>query len=682
MAIFTSLAVAGGILYAGTRIYKKRQQSLTNIWMVNPGAKEKSIRKFDNIRAYFEDKRQQQLEELSAAPIERNPAEPESNRRLAVATINLGVAIGGLLFYTPLSLITLPLLGYLSWPIFQDAYRSIRGEHKVGLSVLDAIFLSGTLMARLFVAVSIGAWLIELGNNLLLRTEHRSRQKLTHTFGQQPRHIWVLHGELEIKIPFENLMVDDIVVIQAGQIIPIDGAIVKGEAIVDQHLLTGESQPVEKMVGDQVMASTTMIAGQIQVKVEKTGEETVVAELGKILHNTAEFTELLQSQGIKLAEQAVIPTLALSAVSWPIVGPIGSLTLLTASFGYNLRVVAPLSMLTFLQITSQQGILIKDGRSLEQLSKIDTIIFDKTGTLTVKQPTVGKIYTCNGFSKDQILQYAATAEQKQTHPIAKAILLAAKEQEKTIIKVEDSQYDIGYGISVKLDNHYVRVGSKRFVSSQNIIIPDDIKKIQDYCYESGYSLVYIVIDNELGGAIELRPTLRSETKNVIDTMKQLGMDIYIISGDQEEPTKKLAQELGIDNYFAETLPENKANHIEQLQKEGRSVCFIGDGINDAIALKKANLSISLLGATTIATDTAQIVFMDESLSELPFLFELGEDFKNNMHRSFLSTVIPAAICVGGVFFLHFGVLTGIGLFNLGLISGIANGLLPKLKYKQ
>ena len=205
---------------------------------------------------------------------------------------------------------------------------------------------------------------------------------------------------------------------------------------------------------------------------------------------------------------------------------------------------------------------------------------------------------------------------------------------------------------------------------------------------SCYSLVYVALDGQLAGAIELHATIRPEAKGIISELRQRGFGIYIISGDHEKPTKKLAQELGIEHYFAETLPENKANLIEQLQKapkghdKGKAVCFVGDGINDSIALKTANVSISLRGASTIATDTAQIVLMDGSLKPLLQLFEIATELENNMKGNLLATIVPSVITIGGAFFLHFGVLSAIWLYNVGLLAGVVNAMWPLIKYQR
>ncbi len=294
---------------------------------------------------------------------------------------------------------------------------------------------------------------------------------------------------------------------------------------------------------------------------------------------------------------------------------------------------------------------------MELLSQVDTIIFDKTGTLTEEQPHIGAIHCCSSYSENDILTYAAAAECKQNHPLAQAILQEAEKRQLTLPSIDDSEYKIGYGLIVVVAGHTIHVGSERFMVTVGMSIPISLKQQQQLCHEEGYTLVMVAIDNQVSGAIELLPTVRPEAKAIISRLKQRKniKATYIISGDHEIPTRTLARDIGVDHYFAETLPENKATIIKQLQKKGHFICYIGDGINDSIALKQSQVSISLRGASTIATDTAQIVLMDGGLKHLNALFDLANDFNANMNTTFTVMLIPAVISVGGVFLLGFGI---------------------------
>ena len=369
-------------------------------------------------------------------------------------------------------------------------------------------------------------------------------------------------------------------------------------------------------------------------------------------------------------------------VVFPLLGFNSALAIINSHPKNKILLSAPIAILNYFNLASKQGILIKDGRSLELLYQVDTVIFDKTGTLTEERPHVGNIYCYANYTENDILSYAATAEHKQNHPLAKAILQEAKKRRLDIFTVTESEYKLGYGLIVKIAEKMIYVGSERFMETLAITIQASIKQQQKQCHEEGYSLVIVAIDKQIIGAIELLPTVRPEAKTVIKQLQKHPRikSMYIISGDHENPTKKLAQELGIKNYFAETLPENKAAIIEQLQQQGHFICYIGDGINDAIALKKSQVSISLRGASSIATDTAQIILMDEGLNHLDFLFKLADDFNHNTNTTFALASSIAAFNVIGVFLLGFGIAHTVILNTAGLVITVFNATIPLLKH--
>ncbi|OAD23484.1 heavy metal translocating P-type ATPase [Candidatus Thiomargarita nelsonii] len=363
-------------------------------------------------------------------------------------------------------------------------------------------------------------------------------------------------------------------------------------------------------------------------------------------------------------------------------GPVPALTVLWSELGSNMIYAGPLTILSYLQILSRHGILVKDGRVLESLRQVDTVVFDKTGTLTLEQPTVGQIHRLGDWDENTLLGYAAAAEYRQPHPIAKAIVDKAASKNLELPDLDEASYEVGYGIKVLIDGQLIRVGSGRFMSREGIELPEVAQNIQAQAEEMGFSLIYIGIDQQLGGILEMHPNIRPEAVEIIHFLKQRGMKLYIISGDHEHPTRRMAETLDIDHYFAEVLPENKAKLVKELCEEGRFVCFIGDGINDAIALKSAQVSISLKGASTAATDTAQIIFMDGTLNHLEQLFQLADEFEKTMHTNFITTIVPGVICIGGVYFLHFGIAMGMGLYYVGSAVGLSNILWPLVKYQD
>jgi Cu2+-exporting ATPase len=327
-------------------------------------------------------------------------------------------------------------------------------------------------------------------------------------------------------------------------------------------------------------------------------------------------------------------------------------------------------------VATRHGILVKDGRSLELLHTIDTVVFDKTGTLTLEQPEVAQVHVCGDFSADDVLLYATAAEHRQSHPIAQAILAAAQARDLPWPNSDETRYEVGYGVQVRVDGHLVRVGSERFMAHEGLALPPALVAVQQRCAAVGHSLVFVAVDGALAGALELQPTPHPEAQAVITELQQQGLTLYILSGDQAEPTRHLAERLGIEHYFANVLPTEKARFVEQLQQQGRAVCFVGDGINDAIALKRANVSISLRGATTIATDTAQIVLMEQSLRQLPLLFDLAHRLEGNLLTSFGLSVGTGVVILGGVFAFHMGVGAAVGFGAVALLGIVGNAMTP------
>ena len=434
------------------------------------------------------------------------------------------------------------------------------------MTVLDSIAVMSGLVTGYYLVTAFAGFIYYVAAKLLSKTRNHTRKTLVNVFAEQPRSVWLLKNGDELEIPLSDLHTGDIIVVNAGEIIPVDGIITKGMAAIDQHALTGEAQPDEKGVGGKVLAATIVLTGRIDIQVEKTGTETIAAQIGEILNHTAEFELSLQTRGEQMAHKTVLPTLATSALALLTLGSYSSVAVLSANFSEVIRVTRPIGMLNFLNLASKDSILIKDGRSLELLNQVDTIVFDKTGTLTLEQPHMGHIYTCNGVKENDLLTYAAAAEYKQSHPIARAILQAASERTLNLPEIDDSQYEIGYGIKVKITDQLIRVGSLRFMEMEGIAIPAEISMRQQSSHEQGYSTVYVAIDQQLGGMLELRPTIRPEAKHIIRQLRQRNLSIYIISGDHEHPTKQLAEELGINHYFSNTLPQDKANKIEQLQR--------------------------------------------------------------------------------------------------------------------
>jgi Cu2+-exporting ATPase len=571
---------------------------------------------------------------------------------------------------------------YLSRGTVRLAIRDIKNKRYISAFVVSAVADIGILITGHVVIAASAALVGDFFVKLVERTEDNAKKQLINVFGVPPSKVWLRKDGVEISVDFTGIKPGDILVVSAGEIIPADGTVQEGMATVDQHILTGESQPLEKAEGDKVFASTLMLTGRIYVLIEKAGRDTVAAKIGTILNNTQEYKNTLITRGQEITDTFLPLQLGISAVTLVLLGGTSAVTILWASLGATMIVLGPMTVLNYLRIFSRHGILIKDGRVLESLHKVDTVIFDKTGTLTMEQPEVGKIHCLSEWDEDTVLLYAAAAEHRQPHPIAKAILERAADLEIELPDLENAQYELGYGIKVTVDGKLIRVGSARFMEREGIQLPKAAEDIQSLAEDEGFSLIYVGIDGCLGGILEMRPRIRPEAVEVVRYLKERGMRLYIISGDHEHPTRKLAEQLGIEHYFAEVLPEHKAAQVKKLAEQGRFVCFIGDGINDSIALKSAHVSVSLKGASTAATDTAQIIFMDGTLGCVEQLFKFTNEFERTMEGNLFSSIIPGIICIGGVYFVHLSLAAGVGLFYTGATTGLINTFLPLLRHQD
>lgn len=683
--IFESI-ILGGAIYSFIQERREKQDKkssklakrITNVSAENLSIKDQIIEILTPLKGDLNDK---QVGEFS--DIKKNKEEQETEKSIKISAVALGFAIAGYTIFTPLLFLSLGTMVFAARGMFQAAYQSFVKEKKIDANVLEFVVTTGILVTGHLIMASIGFLGFYISQKILLKTEDRSADKLVDLFGEQPQYVWLVKGVgVEVEIPFEELQKGSVISIRAGEMIPIDGHIVQGYALINQQALTGESQPAEKEVGDACFAATIVLEGSIHIEVGKAGKDTVAAQIGDILHKTVDYKEVMISKGQEQADEAALPLLLVSGISVPFIGVAGATAILASTYSYILKLISPITVLNFLTIASQEGILIKDGRVLESLSKIDTVIFDKTGTLTSAQPYLEKIHSLNGLSEDELLTYTAAAEYRQVHPVALAILEEAKKRELNLPEIDDAKYDVGYGIQVLLGEETILVGSSKFMNMEQVDVPITTKVLTEEGQQNGFSYIYVAINKKLEGILELRPTIRPEAKAIIQELQANHKTCYIISGDHEQPTRHLAQQLEITNYFAGVLPEDKADLVTSLQAQNKTVCFIGDGINDTIALKKANVSISIRGASTIATDTAQVVLMTESLQQLPLLFHLGREFTTHTETNLNYCKIPAGITIAGAFFFNFGITTAVIINQMSLMLGISNSINPMLTYQQ
>lgn len=681
--------VAGAVVYGLYNLGKKRRDGSAKRRHRKATPTDTSTEKVDLTRLardvgkviFLSDRADLQASMDEAGRAAAEEEDRHNKRQMALSAGAFGIAAGAA-FFPVLAPVAIGGVLFLMRDTAALVWRDFKRGHYLSLYAISA-GVTLLMLATGYVALAAFAAFMEgFFARIINQLERSSQHHLTTIFAHDFDRVWVVKDGIEVQIPYQDVQVGDRLRIRAGELIPVDGRVVDGLAQVDQRILTGESQPVDKEPGDEVFASTLLLSGRITVEVVTAGDDTVAARIAHTLDETKSYRDTVMLRGRDIADRFVPAKLALASTAAVFVNPRAGLALMWAEMGTGLCISGPMSVMTYLQLLAQQQILVKDGRVFEALGSVDTVVFDKTGTLTEEQPTLGAIHPFDGFDRDTVLRLAATAEQRQPHPIARAIRARAEADGLEPLAVDAGQYELGYGVTVGIGGRVVRVGSARFLTREGVLLPPSVDGIRAQAEAAAHSLIYVGVDDALAGILEMEPTIRPEAREVVGVLKDLGIDLYIISGDHETPTRRMAETLGIENYFSETLPENKAALIQQLRDEGRFVCFVGDGINDAIALQAAQVSISLKGASTAATDTAQILFMDGTLRNLPRLFEMVDEFEESMRRNIVFGFGPGVFTIAGVLFFKFGVAAAMAVQYISIFGELVNVFWPLAKHQQ
>ncbi len=574
-------------------------------------------------------------EQTADEPDENKKIQREADHYLKTSVLAVGAAI-----VTPAAPILLPITyAAVSYNLLPKL-RKI-SPNKVDNNLLNAMVITTCYLTGHYSIAASMSLVSHVGNKLVNKLQDQSEKTLHNLFADRPTSAWVLQDGQEIAVAIDKLQPGDIVVVNGGEVIPVDGTVSEGTALVDQRALTGETVPAEKAIGESVFAATLIISGKLSITVQQAGELTTIAQINHILGQARNYKGQAQSAGETLADKAAPPILLLSGVTLPFIGIMPAASVLFSSPGNMIKVLSSLQTINHLALLFNQQVLVKDGRVLEDFKRIDTILFDKTGTLTTEQPEVINVFSCASATEDTVLACAAAAEAKQTHPLAMAILAKARQKGIEIPEhytADNVHYHLGFGVEATLDSQQtIRVGSQRMMTQAGIDIPPDIQQQLERVHQDGNSsLVLVAVNDEISGALEFDFPVREEIRDMISRLKQRGLKyLGIVSGDQQAPTEKLARELGIEHCFYNVLPQDKAGLVERLQYEGHKVCFVGDGVNDSLAMKQANVSISMKGATSVATDLAQVILLDGSLLHIDDLFKVSHNLEQSIRQSLM-----------------------------------------------
>ena len=511
-------------------------------------------------------------------------------------------------------------------------------QGKIEVPVLDATAIGVSMLRGDYGTAGSVMFLLGVGELLEEWTHKKSVGDLARSMSLNVGKVWLKKDGQEILVPSEKIVAGDEIVVHMGNLIPFDGEVSNGEGMVNQASLTGESVPVRRTLGSVVYAGTVLEEGELTILVKQTGGSSRYEKITAMIEESEKLKSGLESKAEHLADRLVPYSLGGTALTYLLTrNATKALSILMVDFSCALKLAMPISVLSAIREANQHKITVKGGKFLEAVAEADTIVFDKTGTLTKAQPTVAEVVSFSETkSPDELLRIAACLEEHFPHSMAKAVVDAAKEKhldhEEMHSKVE---YIVAHGISTTINGEKAIIGSYHFVfEDENSIIPEGREEKFRHLPEE-YSHLYLALEGVLAAVICIEDPLRPEAAEIIRQLKKAGLKkIVMMTGDSERTAKAIAKKVGVDEYHAEVLPEDKANFVEKEKAEGRKVIMIGDGINDSPALSAADVGIAISEGAEIAREIADITVAADDLAEILVLRMLSNRLMKRIHKNY------------------------------------------------
>lgn len=511
-------------------------------------------------------------------------------------------------------------------------------QGKIEVPVLDATAIGVSMLRGDYGTAGSVMFLLGVGELLEEWTHKKSVGDLARSMSLNVGKVWLKKDGQEILVPSEKIVAGDEIVVHMGNLIPFDGEVSNGEGMVNQASLTGESVPVRRTLGSVVYAGTVLEEGELTILVKQTGGSSRYEKITAMIEESEKLKSGLESKAEHLADRLVPYSLGGTALTYLLTrNATKALSILMVDFSCALKLAMPISVLSAIREANQHKITVKGGKFLEAVAEADTIVFDKTGTLTKAQPTVAEVVSFSETkSPDELLRIAACLEEHFPHSMAKAVVDAAKEKhldhEEMHSKVE---YIVAHGISTTINGEKAIIGSYHFVfEDENSIIPEGMEEKFRHLPEE-YSHLYLALEGVLAAVIYIEDPLRPEAAEIIRQLKKAGLKkIVMMTGDSERTAKAIAKKVGVDEYYAEVLPEDKANFVEKEKAEGRKVIMIGDGINDSPALSAADVGIAISEGAEIAREIADITVAADDLAEILVLRMLSNRLMKRIHKNY------------------------------------------------
>ena len=508
---------------------------------------------------------------------------------------------------------------------------------RIEVPVLDATAIGVSMLRGDFSTASSVMFLLGFGEILEDWTHKKSVDDLARSMSLNVSKVWLISEDSEVQVGTDEIKPGDRVRIHMGTVIPFDGIVTEGEAMVNEASLTGESMPVAKHESSYVYAGTVMEEGELTIRVKETSGSTKFEKIVTMIEETEKLKSAVESKAEHLADRLVPYTLAGTALTYALTRNVTkALSILMVDFSCALKLAMPISVLAAIREANAHHITVKGGKFLEAVAEADTIVFDKTGTLTKAQPTVVDVVSFNGDSKENLLRLAACMEEHFPHSMAKAVMDAAKERGLTHEEMHSKvEYIVAHGISTMVDGRKAIIGSHHFVfEDEKCTIPVGKEELFRNLPEE-YSHLYLGIEGKLAAVICIEDPLRPEAPEVVKALRKAGFtQIVMMTGDSDRTAKAIATRVGVDKYYSEVLPEDKAKFVEEAKAQGRKVLMVGDGINDSPALSAADVGIAISDGAELAREIADITIGADDLSVMVTLKEISNGLMDKIHKNY------------------------------------------------
>lgn len=576
-----------------------------------------------------------QYEKVDVPDVYRQNSGRETNREYWDKLVTKVVVHYGNKLFLPMPIRTV-ITGVKSVKYIYQGIHTLL-QRKIEVPVLDATAIGVSMFRGDISTAGSVMFLLGIGEILEEWTHKKSVDDLARSMSLNISRVWLCNDGQEMLVPTTEIQAGDLVRVHMGNMIPFDGTVAEGEAMVNQASLTGESEPVRKYIESTVYAGTVVEEGELTIRVKETNGSSKFDKIVTMIEESEKLKSGLESKAEHLADRLVPYTLLGTGITYLLTGNMTkAISVLMVDFSCALKLAMPISVLSAIREASNYHVTVKGGRYLEAMAEADTIVFDKTGTLTKAQPTVKQVVAFNGMSENELLRIAACLEEHFPHSMAKAVVQAAIDRhlvhEELHSKVE---YIVAHGISSKINDKKVVIGSYHFVfEDEKCAVPDGMMEAFDKL-PSECSHLFMAIDHELAAVICIEDPLREEAAAVVRKLKEAGISkVVMMTGDSDRTAKAIAARVGVDEYYSEVLPEDKASFVEKEKKAGRKVIMIGDGINDSPALSAADIGIAISDGAEIAREIADITVGADSLNELVTLKLISDGLMKRIHKNY------------------------------------------------